>query len=220
VRSALSLDRVVAAAVQLADREGLDRLSMRRLGAQLGVEAMSLYHYVGSKDELLDRMLEQVIGEIALPPDDESWWQQLWLLAHEFRNCGRRHPGVLPLFGARAIRSVEAFAPLERAYVVLRRSGLAPAPALDAVVTLAAYVFGFALTERGGLKDVAEGRTVDFARLGAERPELVEMGMVFVDRDPDAQFAHGLRLLLDGIGASLPERGASLPERAVTTEAP
>lgn len=205
-RPSLSLDRIVTAAVTLADREGLEQLSMRRLGAELGVEAMSLYHYVGSKDELLDRMLEHVITEIALPPDNESWWQQLWLLAHEFRNCGRRHPGVLPLFGARAIRSVEAFTPLERAYGVLRRSGLEPRAALDAVVTLAAYVFGFALIERGGLRDVLEGRTVDFARLGTERPDLLEMGSVFVERDPDEQFAHGLRLVLSGLGAALGER--------------
>ncbi|MEJ5255293.1 MAG: TetR/AcrR family transcriptional regulator C-terminal domain-containing protein [Acidimicrobiales bacterium] len=212
-RPPLSLDRIITAAVALADREGLDQLSMRRLGAELGVEAMSLYHYVGSKDELLDRMLDQVIAEIALPPEGESWWQQLWLLAHEFRNCGRRHPGVLPLFGARAIRSVEAFAPLERAYAVLRRNGLEPAAALDSVVTLASFVFGFALIEPGGIRDVLEGRTVDFAHLDTEHPDLLEMGSVFVERDPDEQFSQGLRVVLRGIGAALGEQTTSIEPR-------
>ena len=69
----LSKQRVVLEAVRLADREGVDGLSMRRLAGALGAGAMSLYHYVASKDELLDAMIDIVFGEIELPPDDTDW---------------------------------------------------------------------------------------------------------------------------------------------------
>src|SRR6186713_1628213 len=72
-RSPLSKDRVLAAAVELADRDGLEALSMRRLGAELGVEAMALYRHVGNKDELIDGMVDVVVSEIDPPANGPDW---------------------------------------------------------------------------------------------------------------------------------------------------
>ncbi|MCX7619789.1 MAG: TetR/AcrR family transcriptional regulator C-terminal domain-containing protein [Acidimicrobiales bacterium] len=210
----LSRTRVLDAAMALVDREGLERLTMRRLGQELGVEAMSLYHYVASKQELLDALVEHAIGEIELPPPDEAWDVQLRLLAHQFRQVGLRHPGVASLFGTRALRSVSAFAPLERSFSLLRAQGVPPEAAVDAVVTLAAFVFGYVLVELGGLRELATGRSVDFGVVGAAgHHELAELGAVLAAREPDEQFRHGVRLIVSAIGA-LVSRSAPLASDA------
>ncbi len=199
-RRGLTRQQVLAAAVEIADADVLDALTMRKLAAALGVEAMSLYHYVESKAALLDGVLDTVVREVELPPATEPWDVQLRLLAHSFRRVGHRHPKILPLFAARAITSVDGFAPLERAYAILRQAGLDRDRALDAFLALASFVLGFAQTELGGLIQVTEGNAVDFLAVDpAEHPALIEMGGAFAAADPDRQFAFGLDLLIDGI---------------------
>ncbi len=199
-REPLNHERVVIAAVAFVDDYGLEALSMRKLGAELGVEAMSLYNHVANKDTLLDDVLDFVLREIELPDRSLSWDSQLRVLAHAFRRAGLRHPGVLPLFGQRAIRSVEGFAPLERAYDILRSAGLDPDDALDAFITASSYVLGFVQTELGGLRDVAEGRSIDFSMIDlGEHPRLVEMGVAFANRDGAREFEFGLDLIIQGV---------------------
>lgn len=198
-RPPLTRRRIIDAAVALVDEQGLDALSMRRLGATLGVEAMSLYNHVANKDDILDAMLGQVLGEVALPTTG-SWEDRLRDLARSFRQVGRRHPGVLPLVGSRAIRSVEGIAPLEAAFAILRAAGLPPAAALDALVSAASFVFGFALIELGGFREVAEGRSIDVSAVAAdEHPALVELAAALDARDGDHEFEVGLEIVVAGI---------------------
>src|SRR4029078_513433 len=103
-RKPLSRDRILAAALELVDEQGIEALSMRKLGAALGVEAMSLYNHVANKDDVLDGVLDHVLGEVPLPHPPRAWDDQLWVLGRGFRDAGLAHPGVLPMFGARAIR--------------------------------------------------------------------------------------------------------------------
>ncbi len=206
-RIPLTRARIVAAAIDLADEKGVEALSMRKLGAVLGVEAMSLYNHVENKDDVLDAMLEQALTEIPLPDEALPWADQLRHLAWAFRAAGHRHPGVVPLFGSRGITSFAGLAPLERAYAILRRAGLGPDDALDAFFTAASFVLGFVITELGGFRDVAAGRTVDFRSVDPEtHPHLAEMGLAFRNHDGDREFAFGVDMLIDGVRRRVGDR--------------
>lgn len=199
-RTPLTRDRIVAAAVELVDANGVDALSMRKLGAALGVEAMSLYNHVVNKDDVLDGILDQVLAEIELPDRALPWDDQVRSLAHGFRLAGHRHPGVFPLFGSRSITSLEGFRSLEQSYAALRVAGLAPEAALDGFTALASFAFGYVLTELGGLVDGALAHTWDLDEQDlADRPHLLEMGQSLVHRDADRQFEVGLDLLIAGL---------------------
>ena len=89
-RRPLNRERVIDAAVALADRDGLDALTMRQLGSELGVEAMSLYKHVANKDEILDAMVDLVISEIALPTEDAGWKDAMRETTRRAEMCGRR----------------------------------------------------------------------------------------------------------------------------------
>ena len=93
----LSKERVVVEAVRLADRDGIDGLSMRRLAGSLGAGAMSLYHYVASKEELLVAMIDIVFAEIELPPAETDWQTAMRRRAVSARQVLARHPWAIPL---------------------------------------------------------------------------------------------------------------------------
>src|SRR5215210_607228 len=105
---------------------------MRKLGAALGVEAMSLYNHVANKEDVLDGVVAELLVEVQLPDPDAPWPDQVRDLAHEFRRVGHAHPGAFLLLGSRPVRSLDAFAPLECAYAALRKAGLEPQVAHDA----------------------------------------------------------------------------------------
>lgn len=198
-RLPLTRERIIAAAVELVDANGVDALSMRKLGAALGVEAMSLYNHVVNKDDVLDRILDQVLAEIELPDPSLAWDEQIRALAHGFRAAGHRHPGVFPLFGSRSITSFEGFRPLEQSYAALRDAGLSADDALDGFTALSSFAFGYVLTELGGLVDRALQHPWELDDVRVDRPHLVEMGAALARRGPDRQFRFGLDLLIGGL---------------------
>jgi TetR/AcrR family tetracycline transcriptional repressor len=106
-RPPLSRERIVDAAIAFVDRNGLTALTMRRLGTELGVEAMSLYRYVGGRDDLLEGMVEEMVARLHLDPIDarpgpgEGWQAYLQWLAHGVRGLAREHPHVFPLIATR-----------------------------------------------------------------------------------------------------------------------
>ena len=93
----LSKERVVVEAIRLADREGVEALSMRRLAGALGAGAMSLYHYVASKEELLDAMIDVVFEEIELPPEETDWQSAMRRRAVSARQVLARHAWAIGL---------------------------------------------------------------------------------------------------------------------------
>jgi TetR/AcrR family transcriptional regulator, tetracycline repressor protein len=199
-RVPLTRERIIVAAVALVDAHGLDALSMRKLGAALGVEAMSLYNHVDNKDDVLDGILDRVLCEVPLPDPALAWTEQLRVLARGFRSAGLAHPGVLPMFGSRPIRTVEAFAPLERAYDILRSAGLDPDAALDAFLAMSSFVLGRVLLDMGGLKVVPSEATIDLSAVPTEsHPRLVELRRAVVGGHSSREFERGLDLLLEGI---------------------
>ncbi|MDT3396471.1 TetR/AcrR family transcriptional regulator [Streptomyces sp. B1866] len=169
----LDLEKILAATVRLLDAEGLARFSMRRLAAELGVTAMSVYWYVDTKDDLLELALDCVMGEIALPgegaapaagragarpaaPDAAGtspgtgradWRDRLRRLAREYRHTLVRHPWVSPLSGAYLNIGPKAMAFANAAQRVMAESGLPREKLPSALSLVYQFVYGFATIE-------------------------------------------------------------------------
>ncbi|MGI5339120.1 TetR/AcrR family transcriptional regulator [Streptomyces sp. CA-181903] len=146
----LDRERIIATAVRLLDAEGLAKFSMRRLAAELGVTAMSVYWYVDNKDDLLELAMDEASGEIALPdPDaaDADWRDQLRHLAHEYRGVLTRHPWVARLVGQYLNIGPKAMRFSDVTLRVLRRSGVEPSRIAGSLGALFQFVYGYATVQ-------------------------------------------------------------------------
>ena len=149
-REPISREAIVKAAVDLLDREGLAALSMRRLGDELGAGAASLYWHVGSKDGLLDLVLDEIIGEHQVPdPDPARWQEQLKEVARHQRRVTLRHPYVVRISIGRIPMGPNALQYSERVLAILRAGGLPPRLAVQGYLLLIATVNGFTVDETG-----------------------------------------------------------------------
>jgi AcrR family transcriptional regulator len=199
----LSRQRVVIEAVRLADREGVDGLSMRRLAGTLGAGAMSLYHYVASKDELLDAMTDVVFEEIDLPPEETDWQSAMRRRAVSARRALARHPWAIGLMESRTSPGPANLRHHEAVLACLRRAGFSVLMATHANWLLDSYVYGFALQESSlpfgtadELADMAED--VYLPQLPPDEfPYLNESAAALAAGfDPAEQFVFGLELVL------------------------
>jgi AcrR family transcriptional regulator len=143
----LSKQRVVVEAVRLADTDGVVELSMRRLAGALGAGAMSLYHYVGSKDELLDAMIDLVFEEIDLPSEETDWQSAMRRRAVSARQVLASHPWAIGLLESRTSPGPANLRHREAVTACLRRAGFSVVMATHANWLLDSYVYGFALQE-------------------------------------------------------------------------
>ena len=114
-RRPLTRARILTAALRLVDREGLEALSMRRLGQALGVEAMSLYNHVPNKAAVLDGLVELLLGELEIPgPEAGDWWERIRRIAHSYRRSAHAHPHAFPLAVTRPYNTPATLRQLER----------------------------------------------------------------------------------------------------------
>ena len=199
-RRPLSRPRVLEAAVKFADREGLDALSMRKLGADLGVEAMSLYNHVPNKDALLDGMVEVLLGELEVPPEEAGWEERVRDAYRGFRRLARRHPNVFPLLVLRPPDTMDGVWLVEEFLKTMRGAGFDAATALYAFRTLSAYATGYAMAEiRGFAMEPGGGRDGAAILPAEEFPNIAEVGEKLGGVDRDAEFEFGLDLILGGL---------------------
>lgn len=199
-RRPLSRRRVLEAAVRFADREGLEALSMRKLGADLGVEAMSLYNHVPNKDALLDGMVEVLLGELEVPPEDEGWEGRVREAYRGFRRIARRHPNVFPLLVVRPARTMDGAWLVEEFLKTMLGAGFDAATALYAFRTLSAYAMGYAMAEIRGFAMEPGGDRAGAAALPAETfPNIALLEGRLGEVDRDAEFEFGLDLILAGL---------------------
>ena len=210
-RGRLSRDRVLAAAVALADAGGLESLTMRRLGEDLGVEAMSLYKHVTNKDDLVDGMVDLVFAEIELPPPGAEWRTAMRERAVSVRSALIRHPWATALMQSRTAPGPATLHHHDTVIGTLRGAGFSVGLTAHAFSALDAYVYGFALQQRSLPFDTLEeaqevGRQM-FARMppGAY-PHLTELTVQHILQpgyDYGDEFAYGLELVLDGLDRAL-----------------
>src|SRR5438094_2695862 len=146
-RIALNRERVLEAGVALADREGIEALSMRRLGQEVGVEAMSLYNHVRNKDEILNGMVDIVFSEIDLPAAGEDWPTAMRRRAISARHALKRHPWAIGLMESRAQPGPATLRHHDSVLRNLREAGFSIEMAAHAYSLLDSYIYGFTLNE-------------------------------------------------------------------------
>jgi AcrR family transcriptional regulator len=206
-RSRLNRDLVLRAAVALADSGGLESLTMRRLGQDLGVEAMSLYKHVANKSDLLDGMVDLVFAEIELPAPGSPWRAAMRGRAVSARAALVRHPWATPLMQSRTAPGPATLHHHDTVIGTLRGAGFSVELTAHAFSAMDAYVYGFALQQRSLPFDTLEeaqevGRQM-FARMppGAY-PHLTELTVQHILQpgyDYGDEFEYGLDVLLDGL---------------------
>lgn len=184
----LSRERVLEAAVALLDREGLDALTMRALAEDLGVEAMSLYRYVASKDDLLDGIHERILSELSVPPLDGHWREALRELARAFRRTLEAHPNAVLVFATRPAMAEGSLGLVERVLRLLVEAGF-ETEALHAFQAGISFVVGHTLWRFGATDPEEQKRLARLARVRS--------------LDPDEEFEYGLDALLLGLEAKL-----------------
>jgi AcrR family transcriptional regulator len=204
-RQPLSRRRILEAAVRFADREGLEALSMRKLGSELGVEAMSLYNHVPNKGALFDGMVEVLLGELEVPPEDESWERRVREAYGAFRRLAHEHPNVFPLLITRPPDTMDGVWLVEEFLKTLGEAGFDPETALYAFRVLSSYTSGYAMAEIRGFAMEPSGARAGAVTLPAgEFPHIHELGAPLLrEVDHDAEFAFGLDLILAGLKEKL-----------------
>lgn len=213
-RPALTRDRIVDAAVQVADRGGLAQVSMRNVGRELGVEAMSLYHHLGGKDDLLDQLADWIFTRYALPGLDDPWRPAMTERAASARTTLAAHPWALGLIESRRNPVPSLLHHHDTVLGCLRRNGFSVDLAAHAFSAIDAYVYGFVLTELNLPFDSgygAEELVGDLQHvLPADRyPYLTEMiaeKVIGRDYTYGTEFEYGLDLILDGLADRLGQR--------------
>jgi AcrR family transcriptional regulator len=213
-KARLSREVVLSTALELVDAEGLDALTMRRLGQQLGRDPMSLYRYAANRAALLDGVSEMVLNELAILPDDPDWQAQLRRIAHDLRLLALRHPNVVPLLVTRplstplGLRPLGTLRPLEQILALLIEAGFTPAAALHVYRAYYGFLYGHILNElQEYIVDPEENEAI--LRLGLHRlpakdfPRLRALGPVLADYDGAAELDQGLSILLTGLATQL-----------------
>ncbi|MDR3686553.1 MAG: TetR/AcrR family transcriptional regulator C-terminal domain-containing protein [Coriobacteriia bacterium] len=140
----LSRERIVSTALALVDREGLSALSMRRLGAELGVDPMAVYYHIPNKDALLDAIVEAVMADIDLTVDipSDPAEERIVCAARAYRDTMLAHVNALPIVLSRGPRTPGAMRPVELLIGILRDAGLPPSQAMAGMNAIAATVRG------------------------------------------------------------------------------
>lgn len=149
-RGQLSRESILDAALELVDEEGLEALSMRRLGARLGVEAMSLYHHVANKAALLDGLVERLVLSLEVTIDERTdWGSALVGLARAYRCLAIGHPRAFPLLTTRPLATPAGLVRTEPVFAALARAGFGPAERIVVVQTFVTFLNGYLLAEVG-----------------------------------------------------------------------
>jgi AcrR family transcriptional regulator len=215
---ALTKERVLHAAVALAARDGIESLTMRKLADELGAGAMSLYHYVPNKEELLDGMVDIVFSEIELPSTDVDWKTAMRRRAISTREVLNRHRWSVGLMESRTTPGPASVRVHNAVLGYLREGGFSIELTIQAYSVLDAYIYGFALQEKSvpfesaeEAAAVAEEQVREFAELAEERQfaalaeefpylaEVVAGHVAKVGYDFAAAFEYGLDLILDAL---------------------
>ena len=206
-RTPLSRERVLRAAVELADEGGIESLTMRRLGQELGVEAMSLYKHVSNKDAVLDGIVDLVLGDIDVPPSGTPWREAMRARAVSAHQVLLAHPWAALQIMSRFNIGPGMTRYLDATLGRLLEGGFTVEGALDAWHTLDSHIYGFTLQELGlpFAADEASQVSADvIGTLDAEQfPHVVQVISHVMRSGRVEDFAFGLDLILDGLQRTL-----------------
>jgi AcrR family transcriptional regulator len=213
-RIRLSRDRVLRAAVGLADEGGIEALNMRRIAQELGVVPMALYKHVSNKDDMLDGMVDIVFSEIDLPSGGTDWKAAMRQRAISAREVLSRHPWAIGLTESRMKPGATNLRHHDSVLGCLREAGFSVEMAIHTYSALDSYIYGFALQEQTlpfeATDKVGEASELILSQFPAgEYPYLAETIVEHVGKsgyDYANEFEYGLDLILDGVERRLPNR--------------
>jgi AcrR family transcriptional regulator len=214
-RKPLNRDRILRAALELADGSGVEALTMRRLGEELGFEAMSLYRYVANKNDLLDGMLDLVLAEWQLPETQGDWTEAIRTSARSVHDALRRHPWAARLLMTGSHLRPARLRYMDRLLATLREGGFDEAATYHVYHLLDGYIFGFSLWEIAYTTLPADAEVVSRIMETVpwdDYPHLTEHRDQHMDDGPHREvsaFQVGLDLILDGL-----QQTGSLPSSA------
>jgi AcrR family transcriptional regulator len=204
-RERLTRERVIEAALDVMDAEGLDAVSMRRVAREVGVEAMSLYNHVHDKDDLLQGVCELIMGSYDFPASEGGWVERAKAGARSWRRLLQAHPDLIRLFAEThgpAPSSPESLRPTEFALRMFREAGLSDRDTVQAFHAFGGYIQGFVMMEAGSIKERHEDHFS--GQIPADVfPTLAAVSRYWADCDPDEQFEFGLDLLIRGLQAKV-----------------
>lgn len=206
-RTPLSRERVIRTAMAVADEKGAAALTMRAIAEPLGVEAMSLYHHVAGRDDILDGMVDAVFGEIDLPPREMDWKSALRHRADSARAVLLRHPWAVGLMDSRSQPGPATLRHHDAVIGTLRAGGFSVPMAAHAVSLIDSYLYGFVLQELSlpfrGAAELDEVAGAILRDMPADAyPHLTELATEHVLKpgyDYAGEFAFGLTLILDAL---------------------
>ena len=218
----ITREAVLAAALEIIDRDGADALSMRRLARALGRDPMILYRHAPSKAALLDGVAETVLAQLRVDSADPDWAGQLREVARRYRALALAHPNVVPLIVTRplatplGLRPPGTLRPLEDILALLTRAGFSGPDALHIYRALFGFLNGHVLDE---LQELIENpdETDDLLRLGLHRlpirefPLLRSLAPALASYDGAAELERGLDILLTGLTATVTPPGQTRP---------
>jgi AcrR family transcriptional regulator len=210
-RVPLSRQRALCAAVALADAEGIGSLTMRTLAKELGVEAMSLYHHVANKSDILDGMVDLVFSEIDLPSDSTDWKTAMRQRATSVRAALTRHPWAISIMDSRTSPGPATLRHHDAVIGCCRRAGFSIEMAAHAFSLLDSYIYGFVLQEvnlpfddEDDLGEVVESIMPNLST--DDYPHLLELTTEHILQPGYSygnEFDYGLGLILDGLEAAV-----------------
>jgi len=224
----MSRQLVLDTAQEIIDRDGVDGLSMRRLGHALGRDPMSLYRYAANKTALLEGVVELVLEGLSVDTTADDWESQLRIVARKFRALALAHPHVVPLLVTHplatplALRPLGTLRPLEATLELLTRAGFSDVDALHVYRSFFGFLQGHVLNELQELVDNPE-ESDDLLRLGLHRlplkdfPLLRGLAPVLAAYDGGAELERGLDILIFGLRAQLAPGGPPTRERREPT---
>ena len=218
-RTALTREQILTAAVAIIDADGVEALTMRRLGQALGRDPMAIYRHAADKDALLDGVVEHVAAELITPREPDrngggDWEAQLRRIAHTFRRVALAHPNVVPLLltrplsGPLALRPLGTLRPLEELLELFSTAGFDQHGALHAARLFTGFLYGHVLHE---LQEQIHNpdETDDLLRLGLHRlpltqfPRLRSLASALATYDGAAELDEGLAIILAGLRSQL-----------------
>jgi len=208
-KAPVNRDRALERALAVADTEGIEAVTMRRLARELGVEAASLYHHVRGKGEILDGLVDLVAAEIEVPASSGDWREAIRRRAQNTRAVLLRHPWAVSLMASRTTPGPATLGLLEAGIAALRRGGFSVVLAAHAISVVDSYVHGFVLQEvnlpfRDGSELAAMTGAIMEQFPASDYPYLFELTVEHVLQPGYAygnEFASGFEIVLNGVAA-------------------
>jgi AcrR family transcriptional regulator len=198
-RPRLTRARIIATAVQMADREGIAAVTLRRLATRLGVHVTSLYNHVATKESVLDGMVESLLTEANLPTGEIGWEEWIRRFAVAMRAIARKHPGAFEVLQHRPVQGPQAAQVAEAGLAAFRAGGFDPKQAYSALKSAMLAVLGLVLDDLAGLR--TPGLSTELSVLPIERfPRVHEASAVVSQADV---WTYLIEALVAGFNASL-----------------